>query len=211
MDVFEEMFEQKASSETNAISVNPNSSLEVRQEEEGHSGENKQNGAEPKDNVFPLDRGRYEPKTLVEENSKDTVTNPSENEHRDDIDAPRDLFGELIDSAPVQQTVKEKIGKPNNKVVSTSAVTAASTANKRGWKDQNIEVGIDFTIHYAMRTFRVEELIDEIPESGLVPLNTIREGLFKEYWDFSESRTKWDYDLDQKKLIPIIVGEKNNL
>jgi hypothetical protein len=188
VDMFQEMFEQR---ESEGAPVNPNV----------------ENGAGLKDDQLPIDRGSSDENDQRE--SEGTPVNLNV-ENDDANDAPRDLFGELIDSAPVQQKAQPKIEKPSNKLASTSAVTAANTTNKRGWKDQNIEVGIDFTIHYAMRTFRVEELIDEIPESGMVPLNTIREGLFKEYWDFSESRTKWDYDLELKKLIPIIVGEKNN-
>ncbi|RUS44914.1 hypothetical protein [Cohnella sp. AR92] len=125
-------------------------------------------------------------------------------------DEPRDLFGEIIQSAP--NASKGRTSKPESKKVSSSSAvaTAAASSAKRGWQDQDIEVGIDFTVHYATRTFLVSELIDEIPESGTVHLNKIREALFREYWDFSESRTKWDYDLEEKKLRPIIVGEKNN-
>ncbi|WP_240420304.1 hypothetical protein [Paenibacillus periandrae] len=168
----------------------------------GDSNTNTGNQEETIHKVHQFDRDR-----------SDNPTNGAgvKTDQRDDNDAPRDLFGELIESATPQQRAKPKGEVSSSKAVTVStAATTASTASKRGWKDQNVEVGIDFTVHYAMRTFRVEELIEEIPESGKVHLNMIREGLFKEYWDFSESRTKWDYDLDQKKLIPIIVGEKNN-
>ncbi|SDO17951.1 hypothetical protein SAMN04487897_109120 [Paenibacillus sp. yr247] len=125
-------------------------------------------------------------------------------------DGNRDLFGEIIQSAPsAKKGAKTTTTSPDSKKTSSSTVAASTGSGmRRGLKEQNIEVGIDFTVHYATRMFLVEDIIDEIPESGKVHLNVIREVLLKEFWEFSESRTKWDYDLEAKKLVPMIIGEK---
>lgn len=142
----------------------------------------------------------------------DTEANGEDEAHEigDDVDAAEmDLFGEIIQSAPSgKKGAKTSTSLDNKKASSSTAAAVAGTGTRMGLKEQNIEVGIDFSVHYATRTFLVEEIIDEIPETGKVHLNVIREALLKEFWEFSESRTKWDYDLEAKKLVPMIIGEK---
>lgn len=121
----------------------------------------------------------------------------------------RDLFGDPIQTTSAKRNVTAT-GKGSRSSSTVQSSAALKRSQQREWPDQNIEVGVDFTIHYATKTFLVSEVLEEIPESGSVHLNILREALFKLYWDFSEERTKWDYNLEEKKLRPIITGEKNN-
>ncbi|RJG21372.1 Mov34/MPN/PAD-1 family protein [Paenibacillus thiaminolyticus] len=113
------------------------------------------------------------------------------------------------------EVTKKKEVKQNKTVKKPKSADTAAAMQKKSSKyasmsrkDQNIEVDMDFTVHYASRSFLVSDLIEEVPESGKVTLDQVREGLFREYYEFTASRTKWDYDLDQKRLYPFVFMEK---
>ncbi|WP_150274198.1 hypothetical protein [Paenibacillus tepidiphilus] len=195
MSLFDEFFGQEELSEGNASSEWVPSDV---------------NGSA--EDIQELSEVKAQPAALVQSNNivqfKQDTQQPESQASEDPV--YRDLFGEPIQTA----NSSRKSGTAPSKTSRSSSAAHASSALKRSihreWQDQDIEVGLDFTIHYATKTFLVSEVLEEIPESGCVHLNRIREALFKLYWDFSEERTKWDYNLEEKKLRPIITGEKNN-
>ena len=50
----------------------------------------------------------------------------------------------------------------------------------------------DWTIHFGTDTFKVADFIEEdIPEGG-ISLEEVRSGMEKVFFQFTQSRTKWD-------------------
>ena len=73
-------------------------------------------------------------------------------------------------------------------------------------KKQDIEVEGDWSIHYATNSFRVSDFFEEMPESGKVTLEELREAMEREYFEMTKQRTRFDYDLEQKRLYPDVIG-----
>jgi len=73
--------------------------------------------------------------------------------------------------------------KEKNKKKESSSNSSAKTSNSqaRSIKDQNIEIDLDFTVHYATRLFTVADFITDIPESGKVNLKLLREKMELEF------------------------------
>jgi len=111
------------------------------------------------------------------------------------------LFGEEYAPAPDPKKDKKKEASSATKSSKTGSPTVAKST-----KDQNIEVEPDFTIHYATRTFVITDFIQEIPESGKVTLKQLREVMEGEFFEMTEQRTLWDYDLERKRLMPYVSG-----
>ncbi|MEF3304179.1 hypothetical protein [Paenibacillus sp. GYB003] len=76
----------------------------------------------------------------------------------------------------------------------------------RSAKDQNIEVDLDFSIHYATHTFQVADFVTDVPDSGKISLKQLREKMELQFFELTEQRTVWDYDLETRRLMPYASG-----
>lgn len=108
------------------------------------------------------------------------------------------LFGD--EYAPT--TVEKK--KTNSQKLSKPVKPANSPA--RSAKDQNIEIDLDFTVHYATRTFQITDFLTEVPDSGKISLKQLREKMELHFFELTEERTVWDYDLETRRLMPYASG-----
>lgn len=95
---------------------------------------------------------------------------------------------------------------PNKKEKKSKSIGKTSNSQAKSLKDQNIEVDLECTIHYARKTFDITDFITEIPDSGKVSLKQLREKMEMSFFELTEQRTVWDYDLEKKRLMPYASG-----
>ncbi|MBP1931755.1 hypothetical protein [Ammoniphilus resinae] len=122
-------------------------------------------------------------------------------------------FGAVVEESKKEETTKPSScdeDKPSKKA--TSAKESKKTAPQpkssptSSVKKQDIEVEGDFTIHYATQHFLVSDFFEEMPESGKVTLEELRSAMAQEFFEMTKQRVKWDYDLEQKRLYPDVIG-----
>ncbi|MEF2246462.1 hypothetical protein [Paenibacillus sp. IITD108] len=104
-----------------------------------------------------------------------------------------------------QPTLSKKIVRKSSATTTSSNGTTVNSAAK-SMKDQKIEVDLDFTIHYATHVFQVSDFIEDVPESGTISLPQLRERMEQQFFELTEQRTIWDYDIEAKRLMPYASG-----
>jgi hypothetical protein len=114
------------------------------------------------------------------------------------------LFGDEFIPPVIEK--KRKHGNAAAVITDGAEQPKKAPVSARSMKDQNIEVEPDFTVHYATHSFLVTDFISEIPESGNVSLKQLREKMELQFFELTEQRTVWDYDLDNKRLMPYASG-----
>ncbi|MFS0558822.1 hypothetical protein [Brevibacillus sp. 179-C9.3 HS] len=103
-----------------------------------------------------------------------------------------------------------------------TSATATTNSKKGGKKDskppnpstsakpkEEIKVTADWTLHYSAQTFRVGGeggLFPEMTDTDEKTLEEVRQKMEEDFFEFTKSRVKWDYDKDLKRLYPDVFG-----
>lgn len=110
------------------------------------------------------------------------------------------------------KTEKGSKSKSNRKKTSSNSVSKSSkasssttvTASKK--KSQDILITDDWTVHYATHTFKVSDFVKTTKPSEEINLEVLRQSMEQEFFEMTKERTRWDYDLDNKRLFPDVIG-----
>lgn len=100
-------------------------------------------------------------------------------------------------AAPPKTTSGKKDGKKESKPPKPSKPVKPK---------EEIKVTQEWTIHYSTHTFRISDLFPEMTDTDEKTLEEVRQKMEEEFFEFTQSRVKWDYDKDLKRLYPDVFG-----
>lgn len=95
-------------------------------------------------------------------------------------------------------------GKKSGKVDSKS-----SNPSPRSKPKGEIKVTAEWSLHYSAQTFRVGGeggIFPEMTDTDEKTLEEVRQKMEEDFFEFTKSRVKWDYDKDLKRLYPDVFG-----
>lgn len=92
-----------------------------------------------------------------------------------------------------------EVGIEDTQPVKETKKTGGATVSKE--KKPELKVNNEWTVNFPTECFMVTDFVEEIPEEGIT-LETLREGIERVFPKFSAARTRFDTDIENKRIYP---------